>query len=32
VFLAAAAQRITTLKIWTLVYVLSLNNPIRLLG
>jgi alkanesulfonate monooxygenase SsuD/methylene tetrahydromethanopterin reductase-like flavin-dependent oxidoreductase (luciferase family) len=32
VFLAAAAQRTTTLKIWTLVYVLPLNNPIRLLG
>jgi alkanesulfonate monooxygenase SsuD/methylene tetrahydromethanopterin reductase-like flavin-dependent oxidoreductase (luciferase family) len=32
VFLAAAAQRTTTLKIGTLVYVLPLYNPIRLLG
>ena len=32
VFLAAAAQRSTTLKIGTLVYVLPLYNPIRLLG
>jgi alkanesulfonate monooxygenase SsuD/methylene tetrahydromethanopterin reductase-like flavin-dependent oxidoreductase (luciferase family) len=32
VFLAAAAQHTTTLKIGRLVYVLPLYNPIRLLG